>query len=279
MAYTLEAHPDGRLTVARIGKNVMLEWACLPDEDHFNPEVAKKANPASWVTVESLQDAIDAPGITPWDYLRYRCNVWTTTYQAWIPSMSWEPMYEQGAALVPGAATVGALDMGRYKDSAALVLVQKRDDGKKVVEALIERPGGPDDPVPYELVKDWIRSAHQTYNLTAVGYDPKYADQLAEELAGEGIAMEKFPPSNERMCPAWAELRKDILEGAFVHDGDPLLRSHMYAGSMKDVGSAWKVEKAKSNGPDMDAAEALAVANVLAEQEWVSMYESPEARV
>lgn len=267
MAYSLVRDPDGRLTVARIGKNVMLEWACLPDEDHFDPEVAKKANPASWVTVESLQDAIDAPGITPWDYLRYRCNVWTTTYEAWIPSNSWEPMAEAGAALLPGATTVASLDMGRYKDSAALVLIQRRDDGKKVVEALIWRSGGQDDPVPYETVKEAIRAAHETYNLTAVGYDPRYADQLAEELAGEGVAMEKFPPSNERMCPAWAELRKDILEGAFVHDGDPVLRSHMYAGSIHEIGTdQFKVVKAKASGPDMDAAEALAVANVLIEQ-------------
>lgn len=267
MPVRVEPHPDGRLTIARIGKNVMLEWACLPDEDHFNPETAKKANPASWVTIESLQDAIDAPGITPWDYLRYRCNVWTTTYESWIPSGSWEVLAEPNAALLPDTPTVGALDMGRYRDAAAFVLIQKREDGKKVVEALIQPSGGPDKPVPYELVKDWIRQAHATYNLTALGYDPRWADQLAEELANEGIAMEKFPPSNERMCPAWAELRKDILEGAFVHDGDPLLRSHMYAGSIREIGSdQFKVEKAKASGPDMDAAEALAVANVLIEQ-------------
>jgi phage terminase large subunit-like protein len=258
------------LTVARIGHNVMLEWASRPDEDYWNPEVAKLANPASWVDVGSLQDAMDAPGITPWAYARYRCNVWTLTYASWLPAHSWEALEEPGAVLLEGAPTVAALDMARYRDAAAFVLIQTREDGKKVVEALIERPGGPDNPVQYDTVKDWIREAHKRYNLTAVGYDPRYFDQAAEELDGEGIALEVFNQSNERMCPAWADLRREILEGAFVHDGDPLLTSHMYAGVIREIGAdAFKVEKDKANSPDMDAAEALAMANAL------SKYEAP----
>lgn len=259
---------DDRLTVARIGHNVMLEWANRPDEDYWNPEVAKLANPASWVTVESLQDAMDAPGITPWAYARYRANVWTLTYESWLPAGSWEALKEDNASLVPGKPTVAALDMARYKDAAALVLVQPREDGRKAVEALIWRPGGTDDPVPYSVVREAILEAHDTYDLRAVGYDPMFAEQLAEELDAEGVAMEKFPQTNPRMCPAWAELRKDILDGAFVHDGDPLLTSHMYAGTIREIGAdQFRVVKAKGNGPDMDASEALAMANVLSKYE------------
>lgn len=260
---------DDRLTVSRIGNNVMLEWANRPDEDYWNPEVAKLANPASWVTVDSLRDAMDAPGITPWAYARYRCNVWTLTYESWLPAGSWEALAEDGAALVPGKPTVAALDMARYKDAAAFVLVQPRDDGRKTVEALIWRPGGHDNPVPYSVVREAVLAAHQTYDLHAVGYDPMFLDQLADELAAEGVRLEAFPQSNARMCPAWADLRKDILEGAFVHDGDELLSSHMYAGTIKETPDGFKVVKAKGSGPDMDASEALAMANAL------SKYEQP----
>jgi phage terminase large subunit-like protein len=265
---SVEPHPDGRLTIARSasGGTVMLEFACNDNDDIDDMAVVKLANPAPTITVQSLQDAKES--LNPWHFARYRANRWTLTYESWLPVKSWEALEEPGAVLLEGAPTVAALDMARYRDAAAFVLIQTREDGKKVVEALIERPGGPDNPVSYDTVKGWIREAHERYNLTAVGYDPKYLDQAAEELADEGIAMEQFPQSNQRMCPAWADLRREILEGAFVHDGDPLLTSHMYAGVIREIGAdAFKVEKDKANSPDMDAAEALAMANALSKYE------------
>jgi hypothetical protein len=48
----------------------------------------------------------------------------------------------------------------------------------------------------------------------------------------------------------------------------------MYAGVIREIGAdAFKVEKAKASAPDMDAAEALAMANAL------SHYEAPKLAV
>jgi hypothetical protein len=43
--------------------------------------VVKLANPASWVTIDSIEDARDAPGITPWAFraTAATCGRWPTT--------------------------------------------------------------------------------------------------------------------------------------------------------------------------------------------------------
>lgn len=277
-------HPDGRLTIARskTGRTAMLEWACREDDDISDPAVVKLAHPASWVTLEALEDAREAPGITPWAYERYFANRWTLGFDSWIPAGSWDALAEPGLELEEGAPTVAALDMARYRDCAALVAIQNREDAPRAVQAWIWRPGGQDDPVPYSVVMDRVRWLHERYDLRAGGFDPRWFDQAAEELDAEGIAMEAFPQSNERMTVAAAELRQDILEGNLAfnpeHEHADELAAHVMGAVAKDVGAnAFKLDKARKNGPDIDAAEALAMANWLAKvAEPGSSYDDPD---
>jgi phage terminase large subunit-like protein len=271
----------GRLTIARAksGRTVMLEWASREDDQPDDFATVKLANPASFVSEDSLQDAYEAPGITPWAYARYRMNRWTLGYESWLPEGAWGACEEYGLELEAKGDTVGALDMARYRDCAALSLIQRGEDGAKALKVKIWRSGGEDDPIRYEPVKQAIRDAHAAYDLRAVGYDPKYFDQAAEELAAEGIAMESFPQSNERMCPAWADLRSTIIGGEIRHDGDPELAAHMTAGKTRDVGpNAFRVEQPRRGVP-IDGASATAMANALAQFELGSMYDDEGATI
>lgn len=253
--------PDGRLTVARkpSGRSVMLEWACREDDDLDDMAVVKLANPASWVTVQSLEDARES--LTPWNFWRYRANRWTLAFESWLPVGAWEALHEPGLELEPDRPVWAAIDMARYRDCAALVWVQPRGDDPVAVKAMVWRPGGRDNPVPYGPVMDKIRWLAETYELVGCAYDDKYFDQAAEELEAEGVAMEKFPQSPERMCPAAADLRQAILEGRIAHDGDEVLAAHVMAAVPKDVGAdRFKLDKSSRTGPDIDACEALSMA-------------------
>lgn len=273
-------HPDGRLTVARIGDNAMLEWAAREDDDPQDFEAVKLANPASFVTVKSIRNAFEEPGITPWIYARYRMNRWTLGYESWLPYGAWDVLHEPGLILDPESPLFAAVDMARYRDCAALVAVQPRGDKPAAVKAWIWKPGGRDDPVPYATVMDQIRELKREFNLRACACDPRWFDQAAEELNNEGVPMEVTAQSNERMSAAAADLRQAILEGRLAHDGDPVLAAHVMAAVPKDVGaSAFKLDKPRSSGPDIDAAEALSMAWTLVGHDEVSMYEDPEAIV
>lgn len=76
--------------------------------------------------------------------------------------------------------------------------------------------------------------------------------------------MVKFNQSNERMCPAWANLREAILRGRLRHDGDPVLSAHVNAGRAKDIGDEFKVTKQSATAPHIDGVVALAMAHQLA---------------
>lgn len=286
---------DGRLCIAETanGANVMLQWACLdgsegwgPPDDLSDMPTVKLANPASFVTVAGLQDALEAPGITPWDFARYRANVWTLGFKSWLPTTSWDPMaapeLAQGivhrtwerasreelraqiARMFPaGAELYGAVDMARYRDCAAIGLVCPRATGP-IIRALVWQSGGQDEPIRYDPIMDAIRDLDDAYLLEAMGWDPKYFDQPAETLTGEGIRMVQFPQSPERMCPAAGDARTEIVNGEWQHDGDPVLRAHMLAGAAIDKGpNQFMVGKAENNGPPIDACVAVLMARAL----------------
>ncbi len=255
----------GRLTFARkpTGNSAMLEWALTADDDPDDLAVVKLANPATWVTLAGLVDAKES--LTPWTFRRYRCNLWTLGFESWLPVDAWDLLAFPAVTLDPSLPTFAAIDAARYRDCAALVAVQPRQGLPWLVKAWIRRSGGVDDPISYGDMKQDIRDLDAVTVLVAVGFDPKYFDQSAEELGDEGIAMELFAQSNERMCPAADQLRQAILSGGLVHDGDPVLAAHVAAPVAKEVGdSMFKLVKARRNAPPIDGCVALAMARALA---------------
>lgn len=284
---TVEKHPDGRLTIARYGdgRNVLLRWACEPTDDTNDSRVVKLANPASTATVDSIEDARTA--LTPWEFLRYRCNIRTLAFESWIPAGSWAGLYSSAVPVVEhrywngatdaelneyidslypaGVEIVGFIDMARYRDCAAITLIGPGPSGRLLPRTIAWR-GSQDAPVAYGPVYAAARRLSRRYFLRALGLDPKYLDEMYETLEGDGLAVENFPQSNERMAPAAGNLRQAILtDRAFEHDGDPILTAHVMAAVAKDVGTdSFKLVKSKDNGPPIDACVALAGAFQLA---------------
>jgi phage terminase large subunit-like protein len=284
----------GRLTVARIGRSAMAEWALRPkghklgEDDPDDMAVVKLANPASWVTIESLEDARDAPGITPWAFRRYRANLWTLAFDSWLPDGAWQRLTHPAVRVlearswtdatgdeldahvadlfVDGERVGGAaIDMARYRDCAAFTLIGPGPDGKRTPRSIIWRSGGPDYPIPYEPVYRAARLAYKLHGVRAIGLDMKYLDEMYATLEREGLPVENFPQSPERMCPAAAGLRQGIVtDQRFAHDGDPILTAHVIAATAKDVGEgAFRLVKAKTNGPPIDGCVSLAMADAL----------------
>src|SRR6185437_3479278 len=115
------------------------------------------------------------------------------------------------ASLYPrGVQVTGAADMARYRDCAAITLVGPSPNGLLLPRTVVWRSGGPDNPVPYEPVYRVARQIDVCYSLQALGLDQKYLDEMYDTLEGEGLPVESYPQSNERLCPADANLRKAI---------------------------------------------------------------------
>lgn len=268
----LSAAGEGRLTIAvsATGNTVLLEWACRDEHHPDGPDDlgdsrrVKLASPASFVTVSSIDDAREA--LEPWVFARYRANVWTLGSQSWLPAGAWtaDEVEVDGLELEDGQPTVLAVDMARYSDCAAVVGAQGHEP-RSFAPVFFEQSGGEDDPVDYEPVKQAIRDACEQYDVYAVGYDPKYFDQSASELEREGIAMVKFPQSNERMAPAWKDLRRRIIEGRLRHAPDAVYARHVTAGRKVEIGQEDFVVRKPSKHVKIDLAVATAMADKLAD--------------
>jgi hypothetical protein len=77
----------GAVTNARGPDLRFLEWSCPEDDDIDNPRVVKKANPASWITVDQLRATREAlPDLA---HRRFVANQWTERASHWLPPGAW----------------------------------------------------------------------------------------------------------------------------------------------------------------------------------------------
>lgn len=260
----IDGRGNGRLTIARTptGNGVMLEWACTDADDLDDPEQVKLANPASGVTLASIEDAREAPGITAAMFARLRANVWAQADDAVIDEAVWDAL--NTGAQVPAVADVWVtVDYARKSDSAAVVQLWQRDDGKVVPQAHVwaraVKAAGRTQPACHTLIRDetiirqsrirdHIRDIRDNgRNVLGVVYDPHLFDP--EELSDEGFAMVEHPQTHSRMCPASKALYEAVNAGELEHDGDPVLRSHVIHAGAKAAGEEWRFSKAASKKP------------------------------
>ena len=71
-------------------------WYGVPDEpayDMHDPEVVKRANPASWVTPAYLRREMSKPSMRFIEYRRWHGNQWTAAEDAWLPGEVWDACY------------------------------------------------------------------------------------------------------------------------------------------------------------------------------------------
>src|SRR5436305_1472841 len=81
---------NGKTTLmAAIAPSIrMLEWAVPEEADVSDAKVVKRANPASWVTIDGLREQREAlPDIA---YRRYHCNQFVARESTWLPPGAWQ---------------------------------------------------------------------------------------------------------------------------------------------------------------------------------------------
>src|SRR4051794_24260841 len=115
------AKRHGALTDCRGPTLRALEWG-VPEDTEATPAAAKRANPASWITVGALRDQHDA--LPPLAWQRFRCGRWTAREGSWLPPGAWqacvgEPRFEPGERVWLGC------DVGGERSATAVVYVNE----------------------------------------------------------------------------------------------------------------------------------------------------------
>lgn len=228
---------------------VFHEWAVPEGADTRDLAVVKRANPSSFVTKQSLKRRRDSPSMHEREWLRYACNQWHASQDAWLEPGKWPALAEPGMTIPDGSPVWIGVDIGlKFDTSAVAVVGEAREDGRYPVTGTVFEPPGDGQQLDLSVVEHHIRQLARRYQVNALVYDLWNFTRSAQELAeNPGLWCLEFPMTNERMVPACARLLDAVNRRELVHDGDPVLQAHVESGVVRETERGWRLSKAKTS--------------------------------
>jgi phage terminase large subunit-like protein len=214
--------------------------------------------------------------------LRLNFCVWTRAVARYIPAGAWaacEGVLDD-AELAAGEC-YGGLDLGETDDFSCWARVWRLPGGRIAVkvktfipeaalQARADRPYGQwkltgalevtdGNQADFDHIEDVLREDCQADGVRQVGYDKRFAEQLAQHLVADGILMVDTPQGfyfNETL--RW--LSKLVQTRKLVHDGNPLL-AWMIDNAVTIMGRERQIRLAKDKATEkIDGVSALVMA-------------------
>lgn len=239
---------------------VFQEYSAPEGCDHLDEANWFLANPALAAGYQNIEALRTNLGLTPEGHFRiFNLGQWVEGTDAWLGSDGrklWESLNDP-MPLELGAKTWVGVDVGLKKDSTAVVVGQRRPDGRVQVECKVWFPTN-NEVVDVSHVMEYIRELDRKYTLVEVVYDPRLFEFPALQLADEGIPMIEVPQSLERMTPAFSNLYEAIHNKDLLHNGDQKFATQILNGVPTYNERGFTLRKAKSRGK-IDACYALAM--------------------
>lgn len=232
-------------------------YGLTEDEDWTDEANWYKANPSLGHTIQidrvrdAFREALDNPAEQN-VFKQLRLNIWTSATVCWIP----DHIYDRGNTSVPieslrGRDCYGGLDLSSTSDITAFVLVfpPRTEDEKYIVLPFFWLPEETmelrcrRDHVPYDVwqqqgfimttegnvihygfIERYIEQLGEIYHIREIAVDRWNATQMIQNLEGDGFTMVPFGQGYKDMSPPSKELYKLLMEGNFIHGGNPVLK-------------------------------------------------------
>ena len=255
----------------------------LDDDDDWNAEESwYKANPSlgHTITIDRVRDAHREALTNPAEenvFRQLRLDQWVGSIVAWIP----EHIYDRGNLPIDleklrGRECYAGLDLSSTSDITAFVLVfPPLHDGEKYIvvphfwlpretlDLRVRRDHVPYDVwermglfhitegnvVDYNFVRKTINELHTVYNIKEIAADRWNATQLITDLEGDGFTVVPMGMGFKDMSPPMKELYKLILEGQFIHGGNPVLR-WMAGNVVAEIDAAENIKPSKKKSTE-----------------------------
>jgi phage terminase large subunit-like protein len=253
------------LSGAELPGFVFTEYAAPEGCQVGDEEAWHVANPAlaeGYMSLDSLRTNL---GLAPEGHFRiFHLGQWVDGVESWLGDDGrtvWARL-EDPYVLVQGAPTWVGVDVGIKRDSTAVALVQRREDGRLHVTVRLWVPAK-SEPVDVTDVMQHLRRVDQLYDVQGVSYDPRFFDVPAKMLDDDGLPMIEVPQSVERMTPAIGSLYEAIQRGEISHDRDGPFAEQVLNAVARFNDRGFTLAKGKSRGR-IDATIAMALACDLA---------------
>jgi phage terminase large subunit-like protein len=227
------------------GAFAFLEWCLDPGDDPADMQLVKLVNPAPWRTVRTLSEEHDSPSMTPWQWLRFACGVWTEGEEPWVDPAKWDALTSTVELAEPFWLGVG---LGHRADTAALVKMALHEGEVTVRAEMLTATSLPQ-----------VESRIRELAPAQIVYGSKLFARSADMLEAEGFSVIQYPLTPERLIPASGTLYGLVEEGKLHHDGDPELRAQVLAGRVKETETGWRFAQDPTLPRPIDALMALAI--------------------
>ena len=198
---------------------------------HDSPATWRQANPGYGDLVAEA-DFRSVVGSTEENEFRIkRTNQWVTSGKVWLPHGAWNDIGDP--ARYPGGPPRGTkvvvgLDGSKTGDTTAVIGVTVEARPHVFVVGIWERdPYDPDWRVPRAEVKNAYREACARWNVVEGPWDDYLWQDAFEELKEEGLPVEGYPQTPERMGKATQKFYELVTIAGMTHDGNPILARHV----------------------------------------------------
>lgn len=266
--------PGESYTVARDSERDISyhEWSLPLGGDPENFQDVKAANPASFVTIESLRKTHKLLQARKWDWLRQHCNRWALGEHSAINPEFWADCANSAAGALAGRPFWVGLDMGGVSDSTAIVPVWRDADdpgtgAPRFVTAggLIVWPPGEGEWTLVEDIREVLREAIALPgDFQGIVFDrAKGGGYVAQDIEKSmpGVTIIDHGQTAE-MDDASELLARLVAEKSLTHDGDEQITRQVLAAAVhRSRRNRWYLAKPPSQPHrKIDAAVALAMA-------------------
>jgi phage terminase large subunit-like protein len=180
---------------------------------------------------------------------------------AWLPPRAWAACGDP-RGIEDGADVVLALDGSFNQDATALIVCELGDPPHLDVAGLWEPPPGATDwRVPVLEVEEHIRECCRRWQVRTIVADPYRWTRSLQLLHEEGLPIQGFPQSPQRMTPATNGLYEAVINRTVTHSEDARLARHVENATVRTDHRGTRIYKeAKHSARRIDAAVAAVMA-------------------
>lgn len=236
-------------------------------DDPTDPEVWRKANPASWITMDMLKSQFQALPLPVFQRLHLNLTSAEGDNARAFNEKAWSACADEPIIDLEKPCIIG-VDAAPRRDKTVVVLDQRDENGFHNVKSWHFEADPEAGLLDFDELKFLLRELNSTYNVSRIIVDPAHLFAIMDELNREGLPVEDFPQTASRMIPASMNLYDLIQLGRIRHGNDPTLTKHVLNAGAKEIPpSGWRLTKVSKN-ENIDAAVALAMATHIAEAEW-----------
>jgi phage terminase large subunit-like protein len=232
-------------------------YEALEDDDWTDEKTWIKANPNLGVSVSldylksACKEAQDVPAKEN-TFKRLHLNIWTEQETRWLSMIKWNACDEKcDEQVLFGKPCFAGLDLSSNTDITAFVMAfqvqnsvvliprfwipkenateRERKDG--VPYSVWERQGfltmTEGNVIDYEYVIDDIQKDFEKYDVQGIAFDRFGFEAVRQRFIKVGAPADKFISFGQgflSMSPPMKELEKLVLEGAIVHNDNPVLK-------------------------------------------------------